>query len=237
MKHQDGRCATDAETIYVQETAACPGAAATADGTAALPYCSMDPATGALGATRDLIVVRGTVSGAATGLTSGARQISIVGQVSAALAGATKPAFHLGAGDAYLRNVKLSTGGSIGCQADAGSTLQLDHVLVTGNSGGGILLNGAAFDIENTTVTTNGPGTFNGLVTWGGILVNNPPATGPAKLQLVTVQNNMGGGIACSAAVSMAGGILATENTVPDVNATCGFVSCGTASTTCGAQP
>jgi hypothetical protein len=235
MKHQDGRCATDAETIYVQKTAACPGAAATADGTAALPYCSMDPALGAVGATRDLIVVRGTVSGAATGLTSGARQTSIVGQMSAALAGATDPAFHLVTGDAYLRNVTLSASASIGCQADAGSTLRLDHVLVTGNTGGGILLNGAAFDIENTTVTNNGPGT-QGTTIWGGILVNSPLAAGPGKFQLVTVRNNLAPGILCSAGVAGID-VMAAGNSTTDISLLCGFVSCGTASTTCGAQP
>jgi hypothetical protein len=129
-------------------------------------------------------------------------------------------------------------GAGLGVDAESGATLTMNHCTVTNNSAGGILLDGAAFDIENTTVTNNGPGT-QGAITWGGILVNNPPASGSKTLNLLTVQNNMGGGVACSAAVSSsATGVLASSNTVGlDVNTTCGFSSCGAASMTCGAQP
>lgn len=233
MKHQDGRCATDAETIYVQKTSACPGAAATADGTAAMPYCSMDPAVAAVGGTRDLIVVRGIVNGASSAFSIGSRQVSIVGQLSANVAGATDPAIHLTAGDLYVRSLKLSTGGSIGCKAEVGSVLRLDRVVVTGNSSGGILLDGAAFDVENTTVTNNGPSAD---ATWGGIRIQNTPAGGPARLHLLTVQNNNPSGISCSASVTGTG-VLASGNTSVDVSATCGFSSCGTTGSTCGAQP
>jgi hypothetical protein len=238
MKHQDGRCATNAETIYVQETTICPGAAATADGTSAKPYCSMDSVIAAIDATRNLIVVRGAVAGATGAFSVGSRQLSIVGQSNAAIAGATHPALDLAAGDLYVRNLKLSASASMGCRAVTGSTLRLEHDLATGSSSGGILLDGAAFDIENTTVTNNGSGTL-GAITWGGILVNNPPAAGPAKLQLLSVQNNTGGGIACSTALTMPDGVLASGNTTmgQDIVSTCGFSSCGTASATCGAQP
>jgi hypothetical protein len=234
MKHQDGRCATDAETIYVQKTVACPGAAATADGSAAMPYCSMDPAVTAVGATRDLILVRGTVTSAATPISGASRQISIVGQLNAGIAG-SDPGIHLSAGDLYVRSVKLGPSPALGCQAEAGSTLRLDHVVVTNNSGGGVLIDGAAFDIENTTVTDNDSGTF-GVANWGGILVNNPPTGGPAKLQFVTIQNNKQVGVACSARVSGAN-VSASGNVGGDISSTCGFSSCGTASVTCGAQP
>jgi hypothetical protein len=236
MSHDDGRCAKDDETIYVQKIATCPGSAATADGSIAKPYCSMDPAVAAAGGARNLIVVRGTVGGAATGFNTGTQKVSIVGQMNASVAGASDPAIHVATGNLYVRSVKLSTGASIGCQADAGSTLRLDHAVVTGNSAGGILLNGAAFDIQNTTISNNGPGTA-GATTWGGILVTSPPAAGPAKLNLVTIQNNMGGGIACSAALTMTSGVLSSGNEAPNINLTCGFSSCAAASPTCGAQP
>jgi hypothetical protein len=202
-----------------------------------MPYCSMQPAVGAVGTTRDLVVVRGTVTGASAAFSIGAQQASIVGQAAAVIAGGGSPAIHLAAGDAYVRALKLTTGASIGCQADAGSTLRLDHVNVSGNSGGGVLLDGAAFVISNTTVSGNGPGTF-GAINWGGILINNPPGAGPMQLQLVTVQTNDGGGVSCSATVqgidvSAAGNL----DTPVQISTTCGFSSCGAASATCGAQP
>jgi hypothetical protein len=226
MKHQDGRCATDAETIYVQKTANCPAA----DGTAMAPYCSMDGAVAAVGATRDLIVARGTVGGASSAFAGGTTQISIIGQMNATIGNVNSPAIQLASGDMYVRNVKLGPSTAIGCQGDAGSILRLDHVLVTGNSGGGILLNGAAFDIENTTVTNNGPSAD---ATWGGIRIQNPSASGPVLLHLVTVQGNNPTGVSCSASVTGMG-VLAPGNLV---SSTCGFSSCATANTTCGAQP
>jgi hypothetical protein len=238
MAHQDGRCATDAETIYVQNGAVCSDSAGAAGGAASAPFCSMQPAVGIVGALRDLVVVRGTVVAATSGFSGGSTQISIVGQMSAVIAGSiTGSAIHIVAGDTFIRDIKLSSFSAIGCQADTGSTLRLDHVNVTGNSGGGILLDGAAFTITNTTVTNNGPGTF-GPTNWGGIFVNNPPAAGPAQLQLVTVQNNNPVGISCSSTIQGTD-VLASGNGSggTDINSTCGFSSCGTAGITCGAQP
>jgi hypothetical protein len=198
-----------------------------------MPYCSMQPAVGAVGTTRDLVVVRGTVTGASAAFSIGAQQVSIVGQATAVIAGGGSPAIHLAAGDAYVRALKLTTGASIGCQADVGSTLRLDHVNVSGNSGGGVFLNGAAFVISNTTVTNNGPSSD---ATLGGIRVLNPPTGGPAQLQLLTVQTNNPSGISCSVPVQNTG-VLSSGNVSVDVSSACGFSSCGAASGTCGAQP
>jgi len=239
MSHLDGRCASTKETIYVQNNGTCADGTGASAGSATAPLCSMQPAPSLASATRDLIVVRGTVSGATGAF---ATTVSIVGQSSGTIAGTVSPALHVSAGTTYARDVKLSTFDSIGLQADGGSTVRLDHVLVTGNAGqasdakgGGILLDGAAFDIRNTTVTSNGPGTFSGGL-WGGILVNSPPATGPKSLQLVTVQGNNPTGISCTAAISGTG-VSATGNSSLDVVSACGITACGAASTTCGAQP
>lgn len=236
MAHQDGRCATDAETIYVRNSVGVCLDVTGAPGSATVPLCSMQAAVGVVGGTRDLVVVRGAVNGASAAFTGAAKPISIVGQMSGAIAGGVNPAFHLASGDAYLRDLRVSTVASLGIQADFGSTLRLDHLLVTGNSGGGILLDGAAFDIRNTTVTSNGPGTT-GAVTWGGIFTNSPPAAGPKQLNLVTVQNNMGGGIACSTAIAASPGVFVSGNTLGvDINPTCNVTACAVAGTTCGAQ-
>jgi hypothetical protein len=102
--------------------------------------------------------------------------------------------------------------------------------------GGGILLDGAAFDIENTTVTRNGPGQQ--PVVWGGILVNSLPANGPKLLKLATIQNNMATGLYCSAGAAVqSNGVFASANSSLDVTTACNVTPCSPQSQTCGAQP
>jgi hypothetical protein len=133
-----------------------------------------------------------------------------------------------------------TTAGGLGIDAETGTTLTMNSCTVTGNGSGGILLNGANFDIEDTTVTNNGPGTDSTGTTWGGVRVISEPVAGPKVLKLVTVQGNGNTGVSCAAGASVsATGVLATGNGggVDVTSATCGFSSCGTASSSCGAQP
>src|SRR5204862_6218847 len=110
-------------------------------------------------ATQDVVVVRGGVNVASSAFSPTMKQLSVIGQKTAIIGDVTgPPAFHLAGGDAFLRDLKLGPSQSIGAQADSGATLRLEHVVVTGNPGGGILLDVASFDIHNTTVTNNGPG-------------------------------------------------------------------------------
>jgi hypothetical protein len=197
----------------------------------------MQPAPTLLSTTRDLVVVRGTVSAGDWKLTLEPSETSIVGQQSALIAGmGIAPAVNIQSGATYIRDLEIISGG-IGINATVG-TIRLRHVTVDGCLLGGILLDAAAFDIEDTTVTNNFAGTFNALTTWGGILINNPPAGGPTRLDLLTVQGNRGGGVTCSSPVTDATGIFVSGNTAMgvDINPTCGFSSCSPASATCGAQ-
>lgn len=232
MSHQDGRCASDDETIYVQKIASCPGSAAAADGSATKPYCTMDPAVAAITPSRRLLVLKGIVPGTSAGISAGASQVSIVGQANAAIA-PSDVGFHLLTGDAYVRSVAIGPSLLLGCQADTGSTIRLDRVVITGNKGG-VYLNGAAFDIQNTTVTNN-EYVDDGAI-WAGIYAKNPPAAGPAKLKFVTVQNNKATGIVCSGPIE-GDGVLSSGNTTSNINTTCKVTNCDTASATCGAQP
>ena len=132
-----------------------------------------------------------------------------------------------------LVSVKASLGIGLGIQADSGADLVMDRCIVHNNSGGGILIDRASFDIRNTTVTSNGPGTL-GAITWGGMLISSQPR-GLNELQILTVQNNKAIGISCSVAVSNMG-VLASLNLTGDINRRVGFSSCGAATVTCGAQ-
>jgi hypothetical protein len=122
----------------------------------------------------------------------------------------------------------------VGVTAENAGVLRLENVVVSNNSGGGVFVDGAGFDISGAKIALNGPGQ-QGATTWGGILINNPPAAGPKRLNLSTVQGNTPTGVSCSSGVD-ASGVLATGNNGVNIASSCGFSSCGTPSTDCGAQ-
>jgi len=230
---EDGHCATIAETIYVKnDTSSCsdtPSISANA-GTSAQPFCSMQPITMYLSPTRDLVVVSGIVSGATwsynNNVTGGL--LSVVGQASAQIASTTSPGFSLQGGSAYIRAVEFSPSASIGIKSTGGN-LTLNGVTVDSCMGGGIFLSGTTFDIENTTVTNNGPGPQG---TSGGMNISTAGAG--SKLNQVTIQNNKQIGITCDAAIA-ATGVLVNSNMGGDIANTCKFSSCS-AGAGCGAQ-
>jgi hypothetical protein len=106
---------------------------------------------------------------------------------------------------------------------------------VSNNTSGGILLDGAGFDIKAATVNNNAAAGGD-----PGIRIQNIPtgSTTPKALSLTTITGNTGFGVSCaSGTVLTATGVLASGNGGTDITTFCGFSSCGTASTTCGAQP
>ena len=238
-------CVADDEAIYVSMTNGCSDTPTAADAgtdagvqgeSLAHPFCSMEPVRGLLSTTRNVVVVSGQVNAAVGSYaTQAAGPVLIVGK-SATIVGAASPAFQLTNGDVTIRNVTFKTGTGIGIEADGG-TLHLDHVTVKGCAGGGIWLNGANFDIQGSTVTSNGPGTYMGFE-WGGILETKVPATGPKNISQVTVTSNSGQGITCTDALTGAG-VLATMNTSTlQVSTGCKLQLCSSdAGATCGAQP
>jgi hypothetical protein len=228
MAHQDHRCATDAETIYIQRDVCAYGGP---DGSAAHPFCGFDDSASTLSPSRKVMVVRGLTSNLQQPVPASLGQVSIIGQNDATLTG-----IRLSGGNLYVRNVTVTAGTDIGISATSGATLQLDHVVVDRCAGGGILLNGAAFDIQNTTVTNNGPG--QGTTLWGGILVQSPLSGGVARLNLVTLEGNNPTGLWCQASTIQGYGVLAAGNTSGvDIGASCNITGCTAASASCGAQP
>lgn len=250
MAHQDGHCAIDAETIYVEPKTGsdCRNVLQSdADGTAAVPLCTLELARRVLASDsaqaqpRTLVRVRGTLNAAVGPFTrtAGRPEASIVGQQGAVVVGAAQPGIDLQSGLFYVRGLKVSPAASVGIRAVPGPTdsltLRLDGVTVDSCQQGGILLGGAAFDLRNTVVTNNGPGQ-QGAIIWGGILVNALPATGPAQIELVTISNNKGPGLTCSGSIT-GWGVFASGNSTAGIASACGFSACQTPSPTCGAPP
>jgi hypothetical protein len=197
----------------------------------------MQPVKGVLSLTRDLILVTGTVSGASwTYANDVGGDLSIVGQGGAAkIAGSASPGFSTQSGGVYIRSVRFSPSASIGIKA-TGGFLTLERVTVDSCMGGGILLDGASFHLENTTVTNNGPGQ-QGTSSWGGILVNTLPTTGPAFLDFVTIKDNKQVGLACINKI-VGTNVFASGNSGGiDIQALCNVTACPVAGTDCGAQP
>jgi hypothetical protein len=236
MAHVDGHCATQGETIYVQKivgTCMDSGPSDPLAGTASQPLCSMPLVSGLLASNRNLVVVRGTVTaGSWTFASQGSPNLSIVGQQSAFIAAADAPALNVQSGSVYVRGVKVSASAAI-CVNATGGSLALDTVTVDSCLDGGIFVNGAAFDIRNTTITQNGPSSD---LSWGGMRVASLPAAGAKNLHLVTIQNNKAPGLSCASGAPIQGdGVLASGNMTGDVTPSCGITACTPMSSTCGA--
>jgi hypothetical protein len=259
----DGHCATTSEVVFVDETvSSCPGAT----GSSTTPYCTLATGVEALTAVQHVLVVRGPMSDRLVLATSAVLPTVVGqsnAKGAASIPATNGTAIAVSSDTVLVRDLKVSLGSTststgilvtgastnvtllrvtdslttgLGIDAEAGTTLTMNACTVNGNSAGGILLNGAAFDIEDTTVTGNGPGT-SGAFNWGGILVENPPTGGSATINLATVETNNGGGVGCSSGVQGTGVLVGgNTNTPVQISAACGFSSCGTASPTCGAQ-
>jgi hypothetical protein len=234
------------ETVYVQNSGTCSTTAT--GGTATTPFCFAATGVGtAKTNNKPLVVLMGPLAGGFTGV-SLTTPLTVVGKSAVITPTASTDGISVNGGEIYLRNLtvqgstSLATGIGINAAPAPGSTvtLHMDTCAVTNNPSGGILLNGAAFDIKNTTVSNNGSGTTIGGTRWGGIRVDSLPTAGPTTLSLVTVQGNGQVGLSCAGSVTTSSSVLATENnnsTNPaDQISGCGFTACTPASTTCGAQ-
>jgi len=210
MFHQDGRCATDAETIYVKNFIGCSGGA----GTFNSPYCDSQAAINAVTPTARLIVMKGPATDvlSAISATPSGKQISIIGQSGATTATGVAVGVHITGGDIYIRGLTVANGGNDGIVVESGAILRMDRCIVKGNAGGGLLVqSGANFDIANSIFDGNGPRTIGGLIKFGGVyLGGSAPKTGPNQFWFNTVVNNKATGVACADATQALSGVLLT---------------------------
>jgi hypothetical protein len=239
MAHQDGRCAMDTETLYVANVASCASSGATS-GTSSQPLCALQAAITLMGtnATKHLVVLRSPADGISV---TNVTQVSIVGQNTASIAaGVVNAGITLsGTGNLYARDLSVigMTGSNAGISAGAGTTLRLERVKVLNNAGGGILLSGAAFDLNDVLVSGNGAGFDPPSTLWSGIFVKSLPNAGAAtKLNFVSVVGNGVPGVNCNFAVPSVSGSNATvyasgNGGASGVNivSTCGVTLCSPA--------
>jgi hypothetical protein len=111
----------------------------------------------------------------------------------------------------------------------------LESVKIDSNPKGGILIDGAFYDLKNVLVIRNGVGIYGTNTTWSGILINDPPAGSPARLERVSIVQNSSPGLNCTQTVQSTS-LLATGNGGLDIIPACGLLSCGAAALTCGSD-
>jgi hypothetical protein len=234
MSQQDGRCVADSEVIYVENTASCAlDALTTGAGSAATPFCEPQNAMDAVTPSRSVLLISGSVAGLQWNPVGVAAAVSLIGRASAAIVGGLQAGISISGTEAiYARDITIRTGEKEGVTAGSGSMLQLESVTIDSNLGGGILLDGAAFDIRNSTISNNGPSAD---LSWGGIRVQSLPASGSTAIQLTTIQGNKAPGLSCAAAIQGVG-VFASGNSTGDISPTCGIVACAPPGPTCGAQ-
>jgi hypothetical protein len=255
----DGHCATVDEVMFVEfNSNGCPGAT----GRSTNPYCLPNDAVTRIASGKNVIVIRGPVADRLTLNTTGFSPV-VIGKNSASIpataaiaiqvlsdtvlirdltvtggtAATSKGIIVSGATTALtLSNVQVSLGTGLGIQADTGAQLTMDHCTVSGNNKGGVLIDGATFDLKNVTVTANGPGDDMGAA-WGGLRIKNL-ATGKRSLDMLTVTNNNQVGVSCAASVDATRVLVSGSAGGVEISPSCQFNSCGTSVTaSCGAQP
>ncbi len=239
---QDGHCATDSETIYVGSSEGVRCSDSGSPGSAAVPYCSLQLAVmTARSRGVPLVVATGQLTGGFTGVALSA-PLTVVGRDAVITPSLGADGISIVGGELTLRGITVrgTAGNTIGIGVNAAPTsgntvmLRMDGCVVVDNPGGGILLNGAAFVITNTTVSRNGPNP----AAWGGIYVQNPPAAGPTTLSRVAIIENNQVGLDCGsslAATNTGSGVLAKGNVGGvEISSVCGIEPCTDGSEGCG---
>lgn len=229
MFHQDGRCASEAETVYVENrTAGCsPGGAG--GGTSAMPYCFPQSGIDAAlaGAGKRLVLLRGPAGLRNWTLgTAPAQPLTVVGQTSAFINGGPDVGIRVSAGDVYVRGVIVKSGSNVGVVVEGAGTLRLNRCTIESNAGGGIYINQGGFEITNTIIADNGPGDTPGFGFWGGVAYGGGASGRPARFVHNTVYGNRAAGVVCTAAMPTATGNIVAANDTAQASSACAIPTC-----------
>jgi len=208
-------------------------------GSASVPVCSLADAISLVAAKRRVVSVSGpNAVGGGTLNGIGTDQLTVVGKSSAVLSGVGSAVVDV-TSDARLliRNVKIGPSATVGLAARKGATLLASKTVIDSNQGGGVLIDGASFNISNSTISNNGPGQT-GAAIWGGVLVLSVSSSGgDGTLDHVSVIDNRQVGVSCADGI-LANGLFVAGNTGGvQVAATCGsWKACTPPGPMCGAQ-
>jgi hypothetical protein len=211
-----GRCATEAETIYVN-TANCSDADS-AKGVMATPRCTPQKAIDTITKDRRVVVVRG---GPFEGFRidksdkSGTTPIWIVG----ATEGGPEVVIHPGGAnpgivitnvtaDVRLRGLTIRGSQDIGVRADGKATVRLNRCVLEDNRRGGLnVTGGAGFDVGNTVFERNALGGSDaGAV--GAAFLSPPDGGRPARFRASTLLGNLTGIVCTGSNINLTGVLL-----------------------------
>jgi hypothetical protein len=222
MFHQDGRCATDAETVYVENKSGCVNAGAASGGTRDKPFCHPQDAVARIeqpaNQTQRLVLLRGPNS--FTSSMAVTATMTIIGQGDATLIPKTGYGLHV-IGTAFVRNIAIKNGPDIGVVVEAGS-LDLHRVVIQGNAKGGIYIKDGVVRLFNTLIVENGPGKTD-QITWGGIYADT---SSMPRFVHNTIVNNQGVGLTCKAPLAGMAHSIFHGNASGDVSASCLVTPC-----------
>jgi len=219
---QDGRCVSDDEALYAQNTSSC-GTGAEA-GTAAKPFCQVQDAIYAVTATRRVVVVSGPSALAAWSAAPSALappiyvigRKAVDGSYPVISAGAADTGIRVQSGNVYVRGLSVQGAGSIalnpGIVVDAGATLGLNRCYVSGNKGGLLVHDGAGFDIANSIFVENQPGVGD-FGAFGGVSLGSVGTGLVGRFWFNTVAYNQAQGVVCTTSTQSLDGVLLWLNT------------------------
>jgi hypothetical protein len=225
----DGTCASEAETIYVQNSTGCSVGA----GTAVSPYCQPQSAIDAVTTSKRVILLSGgmPLSVWRASPSSGSKPVYVLGRNNPTISpGAADIGIRIMSGSVYIRGITVQGSGATavnpGIVVDAGATLGLDRCYVMGNAGGVLVSDGAGFDIGNSVLAQNQSGGVGAAVFGGAYLGSSTDATLPHRFWFNTIADNLQFGLACASKQQTIDGCLLSGDTGGEV------VNCTLAATT-----
>jgi hypothetical protein len=203
MFHQDGHCATDAESVYVQPASVtCVPGAGTAGGTSSMPFCQLAVAVTSAGARRLFVLRGGSITGGTT--ISNGGPYSLIGQSATITADVGQAGLHVSGTDVYVRGVKIGTlnAATIGIIADGSATIRLDGVEIDNMPQGGLrVTDSAGYDVINSIFAGNGGTRDEGNRFVGGVWIDTPPSNQLSRFAFNTVVSNKRDGVTCASAI------------------------------------